>query len=81
VSAFEMDDLEVRFDMGRLAFYGQIEIEPAERQVFSLGGDSGALVVDDQVRAVGLLFAGNNGDTSYANPIATVLEALNCRLD
>lgn len=80
VSAFEMDALELTFSMGRLIFDDQIEIRRVGRRPFSLGGDSGALVVDDAVQAVGLLFAGNDFDTSYANPISEVLTALNCRL-
>jgi len=80
VSAFEVDDIWVRYDTGLLGFDRQIEIAPVGDRPFSLGGDSGSLIVDDSLRAVGLLFAGNDIDTSYANPIQTVLEVLGAQL-
>jgi hypothetical protein len=80
VSAFEMDDIWIRYDTGTLGFDGQIEIEPLDSTPFSLGGDSGALIVDEACRAVGLLFAGNDVDVTYANPIDPVLRALGVRL-
>jgi hypothetical protein len=80
VSAFEVDDIWVRYDTGLLGFDRQIEIAPLGDGPFSLGGDSGSLIVDESFHAVGLLFAGNDVDTSYANPIQTVLEALGARL-
>ena len=77
VSAIELDSLEVGYDIGVLEFDGQIEIEPFERvKPFSLGGDSGSLIVDSKRRAVALLFAGNDVDSTYANPIGQVLDAL-----
>jgi len=45
----------------------------------SRGGDSGSLVVDDDRRGVGLLFAGSPV-TTLLNPIAAVLEALHLSL-
>lgn len=79
ISAFEIDDLWVDYDMGPIAFDGQIEIESASESPFSLGGDSGALVVDEDLRAVGMVFAGNGVDISYANGIQDVLQALGAR--
>jgi hypothetical protein len=76
ISAFEVDDLEVGFDIGDLRFDDQLEIAPAGNKPFSLGGDSGSLIVDEDLRAVGLLFAGNDADATYANPIQNVLDAL-----
>jgi len=80
ISAFEVDDVAVSFDMGVIVFDGQIEIEALEGTPFSLGGDSGALVVDEDLRALGLLFAGNDVDITYANPIGEVFQALGARL-
>lgn len=77
VSAIELDSLEVEFDMGDIEFDGQVEIEPfTTRKPFSLGGDSGSLIVDSRRRAVALLFAGNDVDATFASPIAAVLDAL-----
>jgi hypothetical protein len=76
VSAVELDDVKVEYDMGVIDFDDQIEIEPDENKPFSLGGDSGSLVVDSRQRAVGLLFAGNDVDSTFASPIGTVLGAL-----
>lgn len=44
------------------------------------GGDSGSLLVDDEMRAVGLLFAGSDKSTIY-NRIANVLGALDVSLE
>jgi hypothetical protein len=82
VTAFELDDVVVDFDAGNLSFDDQIEIEGAGTHGFSDGGDSGSLIVDDDFGAVALLFAGsevggsNGKGLTYANPIATVLDAL-----
>ncbi len=80
VSAVELDDLRVEYDTGVLIFDDQIEVEPEGERPFSLGGDSGSLIVDGDLRAAALLFAGNDWDVTYANPISEVLTALNCRL-
>jgi hypothetical protein len=80
VSAFEIDDVWVRYDLGVIGFDRQIEIAPLDGNPFSLGGDSGSVIVDEEMRAVGLLFAGNDVDVTYANPIQTVLQSLGARL-
>ncbi len=82
VTAFELDNVVVGYDIGNLRFDNQIEIEGAGANSFSEGGDSGSLIVDEDRLAVGLLFAG--GDTggtngkglTYANPISSVLDRL-----
>ena len=80
VSAIEMDRVFVEYDLGELRFDDQIEIEPVGTRPFSLGGDSGSLIVDRQRRAIALLFAGNDVDATFANPIAAVLDALRVNL-
>ncbi len=80
VSAIELDQLEVEFDMGVLSFDNQIEIEPTGNRPFSLGGDSGSLIVDSDRRAVGLLFAGNDINATFANDINHVLRAMEASL-
>lgn len=63
--------------MGTIVFNGQVEISPSSaNRPFSLGGDSGSLIVDSRNRAVALLFAGNDVDATFANPIGEVLDAL-----
>jgi hypothetical protein len=82
VTAFELDDVTVQFDIGLLRFNNQVEIEGAGDAPFSQGGDSGSLIVDADRRAVGLLFAGgdhggtNGKGLTYANPLRSVLDAL-----
>ena len=76
VSAFGIDSLDIGYDMGVIMFDEQFEIEPTENKPFSLGGDSGSLIVDSRRRALGLLFAGNDVNATYANPIGTVLDKL-----
>ena len=82
ITAFELDNVVVGYDLGNLRFDDQLEIEGAGAKSFSDGGDSGSLIVDDDRLAVALLFAG--GDTggtngmglTYGNPIQSVLDAL-----
>jgi len=85
VTAIEVDNVVVSFDLGNLRFDGQIEIESTGRDVFSDGGDSGSLIVTKKGGksfGVGLLFAGtdlggSNGlGLTLANPIQAVFKAL-----
>jgi hypothetical protein len=82
VTAFEMDNVIVSYDIGDLTFNNQIEIEGAAEDAFSAGGDSGSVIVDSELKAVALLFAGgdqggtNGKGLTYANPIQTVFDAL-----
>jgi hypothetical protein len=82
VTAFELDNVVVEYGLGYLKFDGQVEIEGADSDPFSQGGDSGSLIVDAGHRAVALLFAGgdiggsNGQGLTYANPIRTVLDAM-----
>lgn len=87
LTAFDIDNVLVEYDMGVLRFDNQIEIEGAGNSAFSDSGDSGSLIVDGSLRAIGLLFAGgdeggaNDQGLTYANPIATVLDALKVDLE
>ncbi len=83
VSAFNVQNVVVGYDIGNLRFDGQIEIEGAGSAGFSDGGDSGSLIwTSGDHLAVGLLFAG--GDTggsngqglTFANPIGEVFDRL-----
>ncbi len=82
VTAFEIDNVIVGYDLGNLRFDNQIEIEGAGDEAFSDGGDSGSLIVSADNLAVALLFAGgdqggsNDQGLTYANPLRTVLDAL-----
>jgi hypothetical protein len=82
VTAFELDNVVIRYDLGMLRFDNQIEIEGVDDAPFSRGGDSGSLIISEDLRAVGLLFAGgdiggaNGKGLTYANPIHAVLDAL-----
>jgi hypothetical protein len=66
-------------------FSNQIQIE-SEVGDFSDGGDSGSVVFNEDMDAVGLIFAGardgarGGGKLSYANPMGLVLGALNATL-
>lgn len=84
VTAFELDDVAIAYDLGVIKFDSQIEIESVETDPipFSSGGDSGSLIVDENLGAVALLFAGsetggtNGAGLTYASPIQTVLDLL-----
>lgn len=86
VTAFELDGVTVEYDIGTLTFDNQVEIEGSGTKSFSDAGDSGSLIVDDEMMAAALLFAGgdhggtNGKGLTYANPIAAVLKALKVKL-
>ena len=86
VTAFELDGVAVEYDIGVISFDNQVEIEGGGTRSFSDAGDSGSLIVDDQMLAAALLFAGgdhggsNGKGLTYANPIAAVLKALKVKL-
>jgi hypothetical protein len=86
VTAFDVDNVVVRYDSGNLRFDNQIEIEGSGRRAFSDGGDSGSLIVSESVAAVALLFAGSdtggaNGlGLTYANSIHEALKAVKAEL-
>jgi hypothetical protein len=86
VTAFELDGIAVDYDIGRVTFDNQIEIEGAGKDPFSEGGDSGSLIVNSDKLAVALLFAGgdqggsNGKGLTYANPIHVVLNSLKAEL-
>lgn len=86
VTTFELNDLVVRYGIGNLLFNGQIEVEGTNDQPFAQTGDSGSLVLDRDLLAVGLVFAvstvgGSNGrGLTYVNPIKRVMDALDIDL-
>ena len=80
VSAFDVDNVVVNYDLGNLRFDGVIEIEgTGSTPMFSDGGDSGSLILNSQMQAVALLFAGSErggprgSGVTYAIPITRVL--------
>jgi len=86
VTAFELDGVAVEYDIGVISFDDQVEIEGSGNRSFSDAGDSGSLIVDNQMKAAALLFAGgdhggsNGKGLTYANPIAAVFKALKVKL-
>jgi hypothetical protein len=80
VSAVDLDNIVIGYDVGDAVFNGQIEIESSSTTPFSQLGDSGSLIVDANLNAAGLLFSENDHGQSYANPLASVLSALSVQL-
>jgi hypothetical protein len=83
VSAFSLDRCRVDYEFGSTEFQGQIEIESVIELPFASGGDSGSLILTEEGHPVGLLHsvsaAGgrtNNSGLTFANPIQSVLDAL-----
>jgi hypothetical protein len=81
VTAIEVDDIAVDYDTGTLVFDNQIEITGAPGAPFSDAGDSGSLVIDEQLRAVGLIFCGNaaamdGAGLTFANHLPKVMSAM-----
>ncbi len=86
VSAFDLDNVVITYDIGSCTFDNQIEIESADTQPFCDGGDSGSLIVDASMCAVAQLFAGsefggaNDLGLTYATPIHRVLSVMQATL-
>ncbi|MBY0337078.1 MAG: S1 family peptidase [Acetobacteraceae bacterium] len=86
VTAIELDDVVVDFEIGQLRFDGQSEIEGVDDEPFSAGGDSGSVILDEDDRAWGLLFAGTDAGGSnglgltYANDLALARRRLGATL-
>jgi hypothetical protein len=86
VTAFDLDNVVVNYDSGNLRFDNQIEIEGTGTLPFSDGGDSGSMIVNADMEAVALLFAGgevggaNGLGLTYANPMRRVLGDLRATL-
>ena len=86
VTAFELDGVAVEYDIGVLTFDDQVEIEGSGTRSFSDAGDSGSLIVDDDMKGAALLFAGgdhggsNGKGLTYGNPFAAVTRALKVTL-
>ncbi len=73
-------DVTVGYDIGNLAFTGQIIIVGNGGKAFSNAGDSGSLILQRGTnKAVGLLFAGSASHT-IANHISDVLKSLGVTL-
>jgi hypothetical protein len=73
--------IDVEYSNGRMArFVNQIMIQKPSGK-FSKPGDSGSLIVDTSRHPVGLLFAGADDGTTFANPIGAVLNALGVTID
>lgn len=87
VSAIEVDDAVVDYEIGSLRFDRQFEIEGAENTAFSDGGDSGSLVFDAEGLGAALLFAGsdqggtNGRGLTYATELTLVLGAMDIELE
>jgi hypothetical protein len=73
--------VDVEYSNGKVArFVGQVVIQKPSGK-FSRAGDSGSLIVDANRHPVGLLFAGADDGTTFANPIGAVLNALGVSID
>lgn len=82
ITATELDNIVVEYDLGNLSFDDQVEIESTTNRPFDGGGDSGSLILDEDRRGCALLFAGseaggkNKRGLTFANPITIVLKRL-----
>jgi len=81
ITATELDDIAVDYDTGTATFDQQIEITGMPDHPFSDAGDSGSLVLDEQMHAIGLIFCGNPNANdgrglSYANHLPKVMAGL-----
>lgn len=70
--------LDMRF--GSYRFDEQIEIHSAAGSPFADGGDSGALVYDEDDRAVGIVIGGDGLTRTYVTPIRRILARFTAQL-
>lgn len=81
VTAIEVDNVYVGFPHGMKRFNDQMEIRGDSNYGFSTNGDSGSLVVNEDNRAVALLFSGSRVyNSTYVSPIQTVLDTMGLEL-
>lgn len=74
-------DIKVNFGGTLIEFEDQLEIVGNNGTAFSSGGDSGSVIIDvDTNQAVGLLFAGADGGSTFANPMMTVLNHFDLKI-
>ncbi|MBY0257523.1 hypothetical protein [Methylobacterium sp.] len=85
VEAIDVDNIQVQMITGarpRFAMFNRQVVISGTGRPFSQGGDSGALICTQDGRPAALLFAGtesgglNGHGITYANPIRSVLDAL-----
>jgi hypothetical protein len=81
ITVTELDDIVVDYERGTVVFDDQIEVNGMSDTPFSRPGDSGSLVIDENRRAIGLLFSGNpaandGSGVSYSNPLLKVMAGL-----
>lgn len=84
-----VDQVEFKYEGGVVRFVNSLEIEGMGYFPFSWPGDSGAVILDRDNFAFGLLYGGatqvmHSGDTrkvTYANNLSTVFSRLNLPLD
>jgi hypothetical protein len=81
ILAASVSNITLEMDFTHHTFDQQIEIVPDEGgEAFAVPGDSGALVYDEDDRAVGLVVGGNGIDRTYVTPIALLLDRFNAVL-
>lgn len=86
VTSFDLDNIVINYSIGDLRFDNQIEVEGASKKhAFAGPGDSGALVLNKDQDAIGLVFGGsdtggsNGKGLTYVNPMPAVMSA--CDVD
>jgi hypothetical protein len=78
----EIEFVDVRYRLGYVPLFNQMEIESISEARFCSSGDSGSLVFTRDCEPVGLLFLGTraggafNAGRAFANPIGDVLRSL-----
>jgi hypothetical protein len=88
VTSVEVDSITVEYYGGlkKADFSGVIEVDGPRGEPFAEPGDSGSLVVDQDGKALGLVFAGSqkgsskNRSKAYVIPIKPVLDELGLEL-
>ena len=86
ITALDMDNIVVTYAPGNVQFNDSIEIESSGAEPFSDGGDSGSLILNEQMEAIGLLYAGtetggaNGLGLTYAHHLNLVLNNFGVQL-
>src|ERR1051326_7625262 len=80
IFASTVSNVVIQMDSGQYGFDQQIEVVPDGDGPFSIRGDSGSLVYDDNDQAVGIVIGGNGTDRTYVSPIGALLTRFHAHL-
>lgn len=78
ISEINVNDVNIKYPDGNIKTLDKlVKITTNNGIAFSLKGDSGAMVFDDDQNAIAMIVAGNQIDTSFAIPVGQIFKEFN----